>query len=171
MATASRHGATTRIGDVIAGVLADAGHVVTRLEVFEDDDVAAVLQTADIDAAVIGGSVYTGSWLARATIAQALLIERGVRTYAFAVGVLDVTPDVLDPAVTAPRTTATASARVTFAGIIDRSALSMRERSLLAVVRAKEGEFTDWDGVRAWAGAVAADPALASAPSAGLGSA
>ena len=42
-----------------------------------------------------------------------------------------------------------------FGGAINSELLSIRERSLLAMVRAKDGEYTDWDGVRGWAQRVA----------------
>lgn len=51
-----------------------------------------------------------------------------------------------------------------FGGRITRDGLSVREKSLLAAVRAKDGEYTDWGGVTAWAQGVAADLAHASVP-------
>lgn len=155
--TASRHGATENIGDVVAEVLREAGHEVGRCSISEQDEVGDVLDPSGYDAVVLGGSVYTGTWLQRATRAQDLLLERELPVYAFAVGVLDITPDVTQERWTSPRTAQTAGERVTFGGTIAREGLSMRERSLLAVVRAKEGEYTDWDSVNAWAGAIAAD--------------
>lgn len=160
--TASRHGATEHIGEVIAGVLRDAGHQLGRCSIGEQDEVARVLDPAGYDVVVLGGSVYTGTWLQRATRAQELLLEQGVPVYAFAVGVLDITTEVTEPRWTLPRTVETAGERVTFGGTIAKEGLSMRERSLLAVVRAKEGEYTDWDSVNAWAGAIAADIAASS---------
>lgn len=155
--TASRHSTTTDVGDAIADVLRGIGHEVGRQTIAESDDVASVLDVRGYDAVVLGGSVYTGAWLQRATTALELLLAAGVRTYAFAVGVLDVTKDVTDVRWTAPRTSASAGQRVVFGGRISREGLSMRERSLLAVVRAKEGEYTDWSAVRAWADAVGSD--------------
>lgn len=160
--TATRHGTTTRVGDAVADQLQQAGHEVVRHEIGEQDEVEQVLPLAGVDAVVLGGSVYTGAWLTRATRAQSHLLSRGIRTYAFAVGVLDVASDPAQPRWTSPRTRATQSERVVFGGAIRREALSLRERSLLAVVRAQEGDYTDWDGVRAWASAVAADLAALS---------
>lgn len=154
--TASRHGATSHIGDVVAQVLETCGHEVTRQSIGETEDVAAALGNADHDAVVLGGSVYTGTWLQRAKSAQEFLLAKGVPVYAFAVGVLDITPDVTDERWIAPRTSDTLGERVVFGGTIAREGLSMRERSLLAVVRAKEGEYTDWESVDLWARAVAA---------------
>lgn len=161
--TASRHGRTTEVGEAVAAVLREAGHQVTQLSIAETDDVAAVLPTTGYDAVILGGSVYTGAWLQRALTAQELLLAGDTRSYAFAVGVLDLTRDVTAERWIAPRTVRNAHERVTFGGRINRDGLSMRERSLLAVVRAKDGEYTDWAAVRAWAGAVAADLAVSSA--------
>ena len=38
-----------------------------------------------------------------------------------------------------------------FAGRLDRSELSLPERLVVAGLRAPEGDFRDWDEVRAWA--------------------
>lgn len=156
VATASRHGTTARVGDAVAHELRAGGHDVERRDL-GDARVARVedLATDGIDAVVLGGAVYTGSWLATAHDAQARLLERDVPTVTFAVGILDVTADPLAERWTLPRTAATADERVIFGGAIDKDQLSLRERSLLAVVRAKEGEYTRWEDVRAWSAALA----------------
>lgn len=168
--TASRHGWTSRIGDAVAEVLRAAGHDVTRQRIAEGDLVADVIVTTGYGAVILGGSVYTKTWLTRATQAQDALLACGTRVYAFAVGVLKVTPDPGEARWTAPRSASNADERVVFAGRITRDGLSVREKSLLATVRAKDGEYTDWDGVQAWADGVAADlarsgPAALAAPS------
>lgn len=53
-----------------------------------------------------------------------------------------------------------------FAGKLERSRLSFIERFVTRVVKAPEGDFRDWDAVRAWAGEIAADLARG-APAAG----
>ncbi|WP_454294517.1 flavodoxin domain-containing protein [Salana multivorans] len=162
--TASRHGWTRHVGDVVADILRAEGHDVTRQVINEKDVVADVLDLAQVDAVVIGGSVYTKTWLSRATTALELALASGTRAYTFAVGVLDLTPDPAGRRWTAPRSAGNAGERVVFGGRITRDGLSVREKSLLAAVRAKDGEYTDWGGVTAWAQGVAADLAHASAP-------
>lgn len=162
LVTASRHGWTSRVGDEVGAVLRAAGHDVTRQDIQEQDVVAEVLDASGFDAVVLGGSVYTGSWLTRATQAQELLLEGGVPVYAFAVGILGITPDVTEPRWITPRRDETAHERVVLGGRLSREGLSVREKSLLAVVRAKDGEYTDWDAVARWAAAVAADIAALS---------
>lgn len=156
--TASRHGATSKIGDVVAEVLSEAGHQVTRTALAESEEFAA-LDVSEHDAVVLGASVYTGSWLPVATATAADLVDRGVPVYSFAVGVLDITDDVTDPMWCVPRSSDNVDSRVTFGGTIAKDGLSLRERSLLSVVRAKDGEYTNWDSVREWARAVAANAA------------
>jgi menaquinone-dependent protoporphyrinogen oxidase len=43
-----------------------------------------------------------------------------------------------------------------FAGKLDRAALSHVERLMVRALRAPEGDFRDWDAIRAWAQGVAA---------------
>jgi menaquinone-dependent protoporphyrinogen oxidase len=49
-----------------------------------------------------------------------------------------------------------ARAHQVFSGKLDRSALSHVERLMVRAPRAPEGDFRDWDAIRAWARAVAA---------------
>mgnify|MGYP003494368621 FL=1 len=156
VATASRHGATARIGDVVAQELLANGHEVERRELGDSGRLSPeALSTQGFDAVVLGGAVYTGTWLATALDAQTRLLAAGVPTVSFAVGILEVTAEPVQDRWTLPRTSASAGERVVFGGTIDKQVLSFRERSLLAVVRAKEGEYTQWDDVQAWATAVA----------------
>lgn len=177
VACASRHGTTSRIADTVAQELREHGHAVERAELGESDGTATLgvlagaLDRSRYDAVVVGGAVYTGTWLHTAVQAQTRLLDAGVPTAAFAVGVVDVSDQVTQPRWTALRTTESAGERVVLGGAIDRRVLSLRERSLLAVVRAREGEYTRWDDVRAWArevavtlGAAAAAPTGSPAP-------
>jgi menaquinone-dependent protoporphyrinogen oxidase len=42
-----------------------------------------------------------------------------------------------------------------FAGEVDKSKLGFAERAVTRVVGAPEGDFRDWDAIRAWAGEIA----------------
>ena len=42
-----------------------------------------------------------------------------------------------------------------FGGRLDKSQLSFRERAVVHAVRAPEGDFRDWNDVRAWAASIA----------------
>jgi menaquinone-dependent protoporphyrinogen oxidase len=43
---------------------------------------------------------------------------------------------------------------------LDRSGLNIVERSIVGVVKAPDGDYRDWDAIRAWAAAIAAALAL-----------
>ena len=43
-----------------------------------------------------------------------------------------------------------------FAGKLDKRELNFRERAVMRVVGGHEGDYRDWDEIRAWAGAIAA---------------
>ena len=42
-----------------------------------------------------------------------------------------------------------------FVGRLDKSALSLGERIISKAVKAPEGDFRDWDAIRAWAQGIA----------------
>ena len=45
----------------------------------------------------------------------------------------------------------------TFAGRLDPDELGRAERMVARIVRSPEGDFRDWDAIRAWAGQIAKD--------------
>ena len=151
VATASRHGSTRRVGEVVTQTLIDAG-----LDVVHSDVSEVSLDQARRSAAVIvGGAIYTGTWLATATELFERVRATGVPTFSFAVGVKDVTADPRAEEWSQAASAVSPGGRPVFGGAINSELLSIRERSLLAMVRAKDGEYTDWDGVRGWAQRVA----------------
>ena len=167
LAVASRHGSTREIGDAVATVLRRAGLEVDVLDPDEVEDTATVER---YDAVVLGSSVYVGRWAASA---RALVDRCGAALAArpvwlFSSGGLGV------PVVPAGDPDETASLLVrlgarghrSFAGRLDPGGLSLAERAVVALVRAPEGDFRDWDAIEAWATEVAEDlsgrvPALA----------
>lgn len=154
LTTASRHGTTIRVGDEVAGVLRDRGHDVVRS--FADEGPVLGPDLGEIDAAVVGGAVYMDSWLTAAVRARGALVQAGIPTYAFSVGMVAPTADPADPRWTAPAG-ANPGEPVKFGGRVDKSLSSDREQVILGMVHADEGDFTDWDAVRAWAAGVADD--------------
>lgn len=160
LVTFSKKGSTTAIGDAIAETLREEGLDVERRSFgIGPAEVMAGLAPEAISAAVVGGAVYMNAWVPPAVTAQRTLLAAGVRTHAFAVGMAHVTPEPGDPRWLAPRSIGNAQERVTFAGTVPTEGLSLKERAVLAMVRAEPGEHTDWDAVRTWAhGLVAAIP-------------
>jgi menaquinone-dependent protoporphyrinogen oxidase len=47
-----------------------------------------------------------------------------------------------------------------FFGALDRTKLGFAERMVVKAVKAPDGDFRDWDEIRAWADAIAADLAI-----------
>jgi len=154
VATASKHGATTEIGQRIANVLIAHGHAA---HVIAPDEVEHV---DDVDAVVIGSAVYAGHWLKPSK----QLIERcqarlvGIPVWTFSSGPLGDPPkpdeDPVDVAdiLTAVNTTE----HRLFAGKLDVEKLGFPERAITKALRAPSGDFRDWDEIEKWAGEIGA---------------
>ncbi|MDO5061210.1 MAG: flavodoxin domain-containing protein [Actinomycetaceae bacterium] len=146
---ASRHGSTAEIAKTIADELTAGG-----LDV-ELREVSTVSSVEKYDALVMGSAVYTTQWVGemRNFIKQfeASLVQKPV--WAFSVGLSGV-----------PRSSANDPVRVgpvllrlksrdhrTFAGALKPKELSWRERSQARLGGAIEGDFRNWEEIRAWA--------------------
>jgi menaquinone-dependent protoporphyrinogen oxidase len=154
VAVSSRHGATGEMGDVVAEELAAAGidvdHVVP-------DDVESV---HDYDAVVLGSAVYAGriSPGLRDLVRRQGPLLRDRPTWLFWSG------PVGDPPLpaTVPEDVDALASLVEprevrcFVGALDRGGLDLAERALVALTRAREGDYRDLDAVRAWARGIAA---------------
>jgi menaquinone-dependent protoporphyrinogen oxidase len=150
---ASKHGATGEIGEVIAGVLRDAGLAVqTR----PPDDVASV---DDFDAVILGSAVYAGRWVesARRFSERHHAQLRGKPVWLFSSGPIGEPLAPLEESADGMRLARDLGARDhrTFAGRIDPDALSWVERTITRMVKAPDGDFRDWEAVRAWADEIA----------------
>ncbi|PFG19428.1 flavodoxin domain-containing protein [Serinibacter salmoneus] len=162
LVTFSKHGSTSRAGEVVAQVLSEAGHeVITRTLPLDPpgrvtDDLVTACVRDRVSAVVLGAAVYMNAWAPGALAAQQALLAADVPVFAFALGLQDVTDEPESAQWSAPRQGSTADERVKFGGTIPSSGLSLKERAIVKMVRAAPGEHTDWDAVRAWARDVAA---------------
>ncbi|MCY7417917.1 MAG: flavodoxin domain-containing protein [Chloroflexi bacterium] len=155
VATASKHGATSDIGTAIAEGLVAAGMETT---VASPDAVGSL---EGYDGVVLGSGVYAGHWLGSAKDfadhhATAL---RSLPVWLFSSGPLGdpLKPDA-DPVDAASILTQVgARSHRVFGGRLDRSQLGMGERAMVALVRAPDGDYRQWDEIRTWTAGIAED--------------
>lgn len=154
IATASKHGATAEIGQIVAAVLREAGHEVAT------SPPESVETIDDYDAVVLGSAVYAGRWLdsARAFVTRHDRELAGKPVWLFSSGPIGDPPlpagDAPEPLAIAHRIGA--REHRTFGGRIDRSGLGLMERAITRVLKAPDGDFRDVAEIRAWATTIAA---------------
>lgn len=150
---ASRHGATGEIGEVIAGILRDAGLAV------QSRPPAEVTSLDDFDAVILGSGVYAGRWIDDARrFAQRHHAELQAKpVWLFSSGPIGEPLAPTEESADGVRIAREVSARDhrTFAGRIDPDGLSWVERTITRMVKAPDGDFRDWEAVRAWADEIA----------------
>ena len=155
VAVASKHGATGEIGEIVAGVLRDAG---LTAETRRPQDVASL---DAYDAVVLGSATYAGRWLepARAFAARHATALATRPVWLFSSGPLGDPPmppgEPAEPIAIA--TSLTARAHRSFSGRLDPRRLGLLERTLTRAVRAPDGDFRDWEAVRDWADEIVAE--------------
>lgn len=152
---ASKHGATTDIAEAIATVLREAGL---------DTDLAAPEQVAAVepyDAVILGSAVYAGRWVdaARAFADRHANALATRPVWLFSSGPIGDPPKPAEdpPEVAGLVERLAAREHRVFAGRIERDELGFVERTITKVVGAAEGDFRDWDAIRDWAKAIAAE--------------
>ena len=153
---ASKHGATREIADAIAEELSAAGHDAT----VHDASEPGVLE--DADAVVIGSAVYAGNWIkeAKGILENQAQVLSQRPTWLFSSGPVGdpPKPEEAEPVGIAEAMEKTgARGHEIFAGRIDREALSLPERMLVRALKVPEGDYRDWDAIRAWARSIAED--------------
>jgi menaquinone-dependent protoporphyrinogen oxidase len=154
LTVASRHGSTGEIGEVIAEILRDAGLAV------QTRSPESVESLADYDAVVLGSAVYTGRWLEGARrFAERHHEELRARPlWLFSSGPIGEPLAPTEESLDGTRFAHELDARAhrTFAGRVDPESLGWVERTITRMVKAPDGDFRDWEAVRAWADEIAA---------------
>jgi menaquinone-dependent protoporphyrinogen oxidase len=152
VAYATRYGSTMEVAEAIGDELRKAGMEVDVISV------AKVKNLAEYRAAVIGSPIYMGKWLADAQV----FVERHqaiLRTMPIAYFTVGLSPQ---EGTEEQRTQAAASMQqvkelvppVTtglFTGKLNRRSLSFADQAIVTIVRAREGDFRDWNAIRSWA--------------------
>ncbi len=152
---ASRHGATKEIGEAIGSELAGRGMSVTVSPVEE------VRTVAGCDAVVLGSAIYLGRFLkpARQFAEREAEALRAVPVWMFSSGPIGRGDK---PVGAADRKQGDEIAQSigarehrVFDGKLDRSKLGPLERAAVRAAKSPDGDFRDWDAIRAWAAGIA----------------
>lgn len=163
VAYASKHGATQGIAEAIAEQLRVRGLTVDAVPAASDTDLAAA------DAVVLGSAIYAGFWRDEAVdFAHA---HKGVLAalpvWLFSSGPLgeDVEDEEKQPRqLEEIARDLQPNEHKMFFGALDRSKLGFGERMIVKAVKAPDGDFRDWDAIRAWADQIAAALKLGADP-------
>jgi menaquinone-dependent protoporphyrinogen oxidase len=150
---ASKHGGTAGIGEAIATELRAKGLDVTALPV------EAVGALDEFDAVVLGGAVYIGQWMKQAReFATRHRTELAARPlWLFSSGPIGEPLKPADEAVEIETLMAATGAREhrLFAGRIARQNLGFAEKAVVMALRVPDGDWRDWEEIRAWADSIA----------------
>ena len=152
---ASKHGATQGIAEAIAEQL--------RVHQLDADAVPAAADVAvdAADAVVLGSAIYAGSWRDEAVgFARANKeVLAALPVWLFSSGPLG---EVVEDDEKQPKQLDELTGDIQpnehrmFFGALDRSKLGFGERMMVKAVKAPEGDYRDWDAIRAWADQIAA---------------
>jgi menaquinone-dependent protoporphyrinogen oxidase len=156
VASASKHGSTEEIGRFIADRFRERGIEAEAAPVQEVSDLGGV------EAVVLGSAVYLGSWMEEALefVDRALSTLRSIPVWLFSVGPLgsEIQDEEEQPKQLGElREKLRPRDHRLFFGVLDRDKLGFGERMMVKAVKAPEGDFRDWDEIRAWADGIATD--------------
>jgi menaquinone-dependent protoporphyrinogen oxidase len=151
--TASKHGATTEIGEAIAGKLREHD---LQVQVAEPADVTTI---EGYDAVVLGSAVYAGRWMdsARRFSERHHAALRRLPVWLFSSGPIGDPPQPEEEPADGRRLSEELGARAhrVFPGRVNNADLGWVERTITKMVKAPDGDFRDFDAVRIWAAEIA----------------
>lgn len=154
LVTASgRYGSTQQIAETIGEVLSEHGHDVDVIPAPEVSDVS------EYEAVVMGGAVYAGQWLrdGRELIKRVgeSLVDKSLWLFSSGpVGEdMPASPpplmgEVLDPL--------DGEDHAVFGGRLQRDQLYIGDKAIAQSLGAEDGDYRNWDEIKAWASSVAA---------------
>ncbi len=152
IAYASKAGSTAGVAQAIGETLAASGAAIEVLPVKEVQDVQAYR------AVVLGRAVKFGQWLPEAVkfVEKNQAVLKQIPTAFFAVHLMNMGDDeasrknralYLEPV----HKLVTPGKEAFFAGVGDRGKVSFIEGIIGRMVKSPEGDFRDWQAIRAWA--------------------
>ncbi len=153
VAVASKHGATSEIGQVIEASLRSGG-LDAELKQIEE-----VTTLSPYSAVVIGSGVYSGHWMRQAR--EFVEVHEGelkeLPTWLFSSGPVGDPPKPLENPAEVADVVKRLGARGhrLFPGRIEGSDLGLSEKALIALVRAPDGDFRPWSEISTWAESIA----------------
>lgn len=153
VSAASKHGSTAEIARTIGEVLQEE-----RLEVavMPPEDVRSI---TGFDAAVLGSAVYAGHWLkpARELVERLGEALAALPVWLFSSGPIGDPPKPEEDPVDVAEVMEVTGARGhrVFPGKLVKAGLGFGEKAIVLALRAPEGDFRDWEEIRAWAAQVA----------------
>lgn len=151
----SRHGATAEIAEAVSAEISRNGFDV---ELKPPGDVETL---EGYDAVVMGSAVYMTQWTesARAFISRFTKQLRELPVWAFSCGLSGVpNGEAQDPRRVGPALLQiNAIDHQTFKGRMEFTNLNLRERSIARMGSAPEGDYREWDKIRAWARQIVED--------------
>jgi menaquinone-dependent protoporphyrinogen oxidase len=150
---ASKYGSTREVAEAIGEELGQANAVQVK-------EAATVRDVEGADAVVLGSAIYGGHWLepARRLVEKHAAELSSRHVWLFSCGPIGdpPKPEEAGPEGIAETIEAThARDHEVFAGKLDYSKLRRVERLMVKALRAPEGDFRDWNAIRAWAQAIA----------------
>jgi menaquinone-dependent protoporphyrinogen oxidase len=155
VAVASKHGGTREIAEAIGQELRESGRA-ARVRI-----VSEVRDVGRYDAAIVGSAIYMGNWLADAQ----QFVERhradlsALPVWLFSSGPLgqdDFQPRGEVAHLQELLEVTQARGHRTFVGTLDKREFGLGERLVARMVKAPEGDFRDWEAIRAWTREIAA---------------
>lgn len=149
---ASRAGSTAGVAEAIGRALCDMGLAADVLPAKGVRDLSAYR------AVVVGSAIYVGRWLGDAAklveAQQAALRSKPVAYFSVCLTAKDDTEEARNTMATftAPqRALVTPAAEAHFAGALDFSTQSFLNRMIVKAMKAPQGDFRDFEAIRAWA--------------------
>ena len=156
VAYASKHGSTEEIARFIADRMRERGIEAHAAPVQEASDLSGV------EAVVLGSAVYVWSWMRETMefVDRRLTTLQSIPVWLFSVGPLgtEIQDEEEQPKQLGElREKLRPRDHRLFFGALDRDKLGFGERMMVKAVKAPEGDFRNWDEIRAWSDGIATE--------------